>query len=70
MVSEEVHAPVLKRDVAVRKLGAETALLNYRSVDQSGQEAHRSSVWMHTKTGRKMVFHQATRIPNSWGHVG
>ena len=70
MMTGEAQAPVLMRDFSVRKLGDTTALVTYRTVGQSGQEARRSSVWSNTKGGWKMVFHQGTRIPNSWGHVG
>ena len=69
MMAKEQHAPVLIRDFAVRRLGAETALVTYRSVGQSGQEARRSSVWTRDDSEWKLAFHQGTRIPNSWGPI-
>ena len=69
MLAGETHAPVLMKDFAVRLVGDDTALVTYRSVGQSGQEARRSSIWARTDEGWKMAFHQGTRIPNSWGNV-
>lgn len=70
MMVDERPAPVMVRDFSVRQLGAETALVTYRTVGQSGQEARRSSVWVRSSSGWKLAFHQGTRIPNSWGTVG
>jgi hypothetical protein len=69
MLTQEEHARVLIRDFAVRELGDEVALVTYRTVGQTGQEARRSSVWVRTGGGWQMVFHQGTRLPNSWGPV-
>jgi hypothetical protein len=70
MIAKEEHAKVLIRDFSVRELSANVALVTYRTVGQAGQEARRSSVWV-TENGKwQMVFHQGTRIPNSWGPVG
>jgi hypothetical protein len=69
MLSKEDHVPVLIRDFAMRELAPETALINYRTVGQSGQEARRSSIWINSQDGWQMVFHQGTRIPKSWGSV-
>ena len=69
MMANEQHAPVLIRDFAVRRMGSETALVTYRSVGQSGQEARRSSVWVKADSTWKLTFHQGTRIPNSWGPI-
>ena len=66
MMVNEQHAPVLIRDFNVRDLAGQAALVTYRTVGQSGQEARRSSVWV-LRAGRwQMVFHQGTRIPGSW----
>jgi hypothetical protein len=70
MIAHEEHARVVIRDFAVRPLAPDTALVTYRSVGQSGQEARRSSVWVKLGDDWQMVFHQGTRIPNSWGPVG
>lgn len=70
MIASEEHAKILIRDFSVRELSSNVALVTYRTVGQAGQEARRSSVWV-TENGKwQMVFHQGTRIPNSWGPVG
>lgn len=69
MLAKEEHAEVVIRDFSVRELAAETALVTYRSVGQSGQEARRSSIWVKEADGWRMAFHQGTRIPNSWGPI-
>ncbi|MFV1960542.1 MAG: DUF4440 domain-containing protein [Acidimicrobiia bacterium] len=69
MLSKEEHIPVLIRDFAIRELAPETALVNYRSVGQAGQEARRSSIWIKSAGRWQMAFHQGTRIPNSWGAI-
>jgi hypothetical protein len=70
MITREEHARVVIRDFSVRPLAPDTALVTYRSVGQSGQEARRSSVWVKLGDDWQMVFHQGTRIPNSWGPIG
>jgi hypothetical protein len=69
MLVSEAHAPVIIRDFAIRELSADTALVTYRSVGQSGQEARRTSIWVKEQDSWLMVFHQGTRIPNSWGPI-
>lgn len=69
MLNREEHAPVLIRDFAVREIAADAALVTYRTVGQTGQEARRSSVWVRSGGGWSMIFHQGTRLPNSWGPV-
>lgn len=69
MLTQEQHAPVFIRDFSVRRLGSQTALVTYRSVGQSGQEARRSSVWINSDGKWQIAFHQGTRIPNSWGPI-
>lgn len=70
MISREEMAKVLIRDFAVRELSDSVALVTYRTVGQAGQEARRSSIWVTDGKDWRMVFHQGTRIPNSWGPVG
>lgn len=70
MISNEEQAKVLIRDFAVRELASEVALVTYRTVGTSGQEARRSSVWVREQDDWKLAFHQGTRIPNSWGAIG
>ena len=69
MISNESPAEVLIRDFALRELTADVALVTYRSVGQSGQEARRSSIWIREGERWRMAFHQGTRIPNSWGSI-
>ena len=69
MIADETPAPVVIRDFMVRQLADNTALVTYRSVGQSGQEARRSSIWIRGASGWQMAFHQGTRIPNTWGSV-
>ena len=69
MISNESPAEVLIRDFALRELTADVALVTYRSVGQSGQEARRSSIWIREGETWRMAFHQGTRIPNSWGSI-
>ncbi|HUG32929.1 MAG TPA: DUF4440 domain-containing protein [Acidimicrobiia bacterium] len=61
MLEGESSSEVIVRDFAVRPLSTDTALVTYRSVGQSGQEANRSSVWVRDEEW-KLIFHQGTRI--------
>lgn len=61
MLEGEPSSEVTIRDFAVRQLSDDTALVTYRSVGQSGQEARRSSVWVRDGEWR-MIFHQGSRI--------
>lgn len=70
MISNEEQARVLIRDFSVRELAADVALVTYRTVGTTGQEARRSSVWVKESGEWRLVFHQGTRIPNSWGAIG
>lgn len=62
MLEGERQAKVDIREFAVRQLSADTALVTYRTVGQSGQEARRSSLWIRMDEVWKMAFHQGTRI--------
>ena len=64
MLRTERPSTVVIRDFTVRQLASDTALVTYRTVGQSGQEARRSSVWVRQDRAWKMVFHQGTRISN------
>lgn len=66
MLENEEPSPVVIRDFAVRQLSNDTALVTYRTVGQAGQEARRSSVWVHDDGAWKMVFHQGTRISHRY----
>jgi hypothetical protein len=65
MLKGEKRSEVVIREFAVRQLASDTALVTYRSVGESGQEARRSSVWLRTDGTWKMAFHQGTRITRS-----
>lgn len=62
MLRQERPSTVVIRDFAVRQLASDTALVTYRTVGQSDQEARRSSVWIRQDGAWRMVFHQGTRI--------
>ena len=62
MLRHERPSTVVIRDFTVRQLASDTALVTYRTVGQSGQEARRSSVWIRQDGVWKMAFHQGTRI--------
>lgn len=64
MLRNERPSTVVIRDFTVRQLASDTALVTYRTVGQSGQEARRSSVWVSQDGVWRMVFHQGTRISN------
>ncbi len=70
MMVNEQHAAVLIRDFVVRDLADNAALVTYRTVGQAGQEARRSSIWVHRAGRWQMVFHQGTRIPGNWSWSG
>ena len=69
MMTQEVSAAVVIRDFEVRTLSPDTALVTYRSIGQSGQEARRSSIWVKDNGDWHVTFHQGTRIPNRWGGI-
>jgi hypothetical protein len=62
MMQKETSARVVIRDFVLRQVGAETALVTYRTVGDSGQQVRRSSVWVRQAGIWRMVFHQGTRI--------
>lgn len=62
MLSGEKHGDVAIREFAVRQLSTDTALVTYRTVGDSGQEARRSSIWVRVDGVWQMNFHQGTRI--------
>ena len=62
MLSGEKGGEVAIREFAVRQLSSDTALVTYRTVGDSGQEARRSSIWVRVDGVWQMNFHQGTRI--------
>ena len=69
MMSKEVSAGVIIRDFNTATISEGTALVTYRSIGQSGEEARRSSIWVKSGERWLLRFHQGTRIPNRWGGV-
>lgn len=66
MLRHEKPSTVVIRDFAVRQLASDTALVTYRTVGSSGQEARRSSVWVRIDGSWQMIFHQGTRIASRY----
>lgn len=66
----EAPGDVIIMDFTVHPLSDDTALVTYRSIGMSGQEARRSSIWINANDRWQLRYHQGTRVPNSWGHVG
>lgn len=69
MMTKEIPGAVVIRDFEVRALSEDIALVTYRSIGQSGQEARRSSIWVRSEGEWACRFHQGTRIPNTWGEI-
>lgn len=69
MMTSEAPGGVVIRDFQVRLLSDETALVDYRSIGTSGREARRSSIWVDEGSGWRLIHHQGTRVPDSWGAV-
>lgn len=69
MMTSERPGGVVIRDFEVHLLSDNTALVTYRSIGTSGKEARRSSIWVDEGSGWRLIHHQGTRVPNSWGAV-
>ena len=69
MMSQEDSAGVVIRDFNTAIISEGTALVTYRSIGQSGEEARRSSIWVNSGERWLIRFHQGTRVPNRWGGV-
>lgn len=54
-------APIVATDVAARRLGADAALVTYRS-DTDGRRALRSSTWVREGDCWQLLFHQGTLV--------
>lgn len=57
---------ILIKDFETRRLAPSVILATYRSIGESGREARRSSVWVDDQGAWKVIFHQGTRVPDSW----
>lgn len=69
MMLGQTPARVVIRDFQTSFLSDEVALVTYRSVGASGNEAHRSSVWVWEGETWKLRHHQGTRVPDRWGRA-
>lgn len=65
-MSDETSAPTLIRDFEARMFADGVVLCTYRSIGHGGREVRRSSVWVNSEGQWQIVFHQGTRIPDSW----
>lgn len=62
MMLHEEHADVLIRNLEIKALSVNVALVTYKTIGQAGNEARRSSVWVNSLGQWQIVFHQGTRI--------
>lgn len=64
MLTREEHATVQIRDLTVRSLAEDVALVTYRSLGTESQ-VRRSSIWVLERGRWRMAFHQGTRLPDA-----
>jgi hypothetical protein len=57
---------VLIKDFEALTLAPSVVLCTYRSIGETGREARRSSIWVESDNEWKIIFHQGTRVPDSW----
>jgi hypothetical protein len=70
LLASETPQPAPRvEDFTIQRLGPETALATYRTVPEHSagapQASLRSSLWIRSKHGWQVLFHQGTRIPNT-----
>lgn len=70
LMLHQAPGQVVIADFEVERLSTDTALVTYRSIGGSGQEARRCSIWTMDGGRWRMRYHQGTRVPNRWGPVG
>jgi ribonuclease HI len=66
MMVSETPGEVIVRDFDVTYLSDEVALVTYRSIGTSGQEARRSSIWVREDDRWRLRHHQGTKVPDRW----
>ena len=66
MMVAEAPGEVIVRDFEVAYLGDDVALVTYRSIGTSGQEARRTSLWVREDDRWRLRHHQGTRVPDHW----
>jgi len=69
MMTGESPGEVIIRDFVAAPMSEDIALVTYRSVGLSGQEARRSSVWIRVGERWQLRHHQGTRVPDRWGRL-
>lgn len=69
MMTTGAPGEVVIRDFAATHLSSEIALVTYRSIGTSGQEARRTSIWVLEDGRWQLRHHQGTRVPDHWGRV-
>ena len=69
MMLTEAHGEVIIRDFSATFLSDTVALVTYRSIGSTGQEARRSSIWMHSDERWQLRHHQGSRVFDRWGRV-
>ena len=52
-------------DFHCRRLAVDVYLLTYTLVQNKKRKTRRSTIWQHTQTGWKIVFHQGTLVQDS-----
>jgi hypothetical protein len=70
LASETPQPAPIVEDFAIQLLGSETVLATYRVVRAQSdpnmpQVSLRSSLWMRSKGGWRMLFHQGTKVPSA-----
>jgi hypothetical protein len=70
LAAEEAQLELVAKNYAAKTLGPGVALLTYESAhrNQDGTlclAALRSSVWVHSESGWKLVYHQGTPAPEA-----
>ncbi|NQW18692.1 MAG: DUF4440 domain-containing protein [Chloroflexi bacterium] len=66
--AQEIDAVIPLRDFKVRPLNPDVAQVTYESeatYPSGKQRALRSSIWIRSSSGWRLIFHQGTPIPDS-----
>lgn len=66
VMTSGVGGEILIKDFEASTLAPSVVLCTYRSIGETGREARRSSIWVESDSGWKVIFHQGTRVPDSW----
>jgi hypothetical protein len=66
MLISEAPGEVIIRDFESTHLSDDVAMVTYRSIGISGQEARRTSIWVRNGAEWQLRHHQGTRVPDRW----